>query len=89
MDPDAVLGVSGVGQGMAVLDGGGYRRRGRGSSGDEFGAFHCNQWRLVLRSCARVTHSSQISLGEDLLKIISPQRSAMSCNKVKRPVSQA
>jgi len=38
--------VSGVGRGMGVLDGGGNRQRGRGSFGGEFGAFHCNQWRL-------------------------------------------
>jgi len=28
---------------MGVLDGGGDRRRGRGSFGDEFWASHCNQ----------------------------------------------
>jgi len=32
--------VSGVGRGLGVLDGGGYCRRGRGSLGGEFGAFH-------------------------------------------------
>jgi len=36
--------VSGVGRGMNVLHGGGDRRR--GSSVGEFGAFHCNKWRL-------------------------------------------
>jgi len=35
--------VSGVGRGMGVLDEGGDCRRGRGSFGGEFGAFHCNQ----------------------------------------------
>jgi len=37
-----------VGRGMDVLDGGGDRRRGRGSLsfGGEFGASHCNQWGL-------------------------------------------
>ena len=36
--------VSGVGRGTGVLDGGGDRRRGRGSFGGEFWASHCNQW---------------------------------------------
>jgi len=36
--------VSGVGRGMSVLDGDGYRRRGRDSFEGEFGASHCNQW---------------------------------------------
>ena len=35
--------VSGVGQGMGVLDEGGDRRRRRVSFGGEFGAFDCNQ----------------------------------------------
>ena len=35
--------VSDVGRGMSVLDGGGYRRRGRGSFEGECGASHCNQ----------------------------------------------
>jgi len=35
--------VSGVGQGMGVLDGNSYRRRGRGNFGGEFGASHCDQ----------------------------------------------
>ena len=35
--------VSGVGRGMGVLDKGGYRRRGKGSFGGEFGASHSNQ----------------------------------------------
>jgi len=38
--------VSGVGRGMGVLDGGGDRRKGKGSFGGEFGASHCNQWGL-------------------------------------------
>jgi len=38
--------VSVVGRGMGVLDSGGDHRRGRGSSGSEFGASHCNQWGL-------------------------------------------
>ena len=41
MDADAFGMVSGVDRGMGVLNGGGYRRRGRGSFGDEFGASHC------------------------------------------------
>jgi len=46
--------VSGVGRGMGVLDGGGDRRRRRGSFGGEFGVSHCNQWGLccvVVRNC--------------------------------------
>jgi len=46
VDPDAVWMVIGFGRGMVVLDGDGYRRRGRGSFGVEFGAYHCNQWGL-------------------------------------------
>jgi len=38
--------VSGVCQGIGVIDDGGDRRTGRGSFGDEFGASHCNQWGL-------------------------------------------
>jgi len=38
--------VRGVGRGMGVFDGGGDRRRGKGSFGDEFGTSHCNQWGL-------------------------------------------
>ena len=38
--------VSGVGRWMSVLDGGGDRRRGRGSFGGEFESLHCNQWGL-------------------------------------------
>ena len=38
--------VRGVGRGTGVLDGGGDRRRGRGSFRDEFGASHCKQWGL-------------------------------------------
>ena len=38
--------VRGVGRGMGVLDGGGDRRRGKGSSGGKYGASHCNQWGL-------------------------------------------
>ena len=34
--------VSGVDRGMGVLDGGGYRRRGKDSFEIEFGASHCN-----------------------------------------------
>jgi len=36
--------VSGVGQGMGVLDGGVNYRRRRGRYGCEFGVSHCNQW---------------------------------------------
>jgi len=35
--------VSGVGQGMGVLDRDGDRRRRRGNLGVKCGAFHCNQ----------------------------------------------
>jgi len=38
--------VSGVSQGMGVLDMGGDRRRERGGFGSEFGTSHCNQWGL-------------------------------------------
>jgi len=39
--------VSGFGRGMGVLDGGGDRRRGRGSFGGKCGASHRNyQWEL-------------------------------------------
>ena len=38
--------MSGVGQGMSVLDFGGDRRKGRGSFRGEFGASHCKQWGL-------------------------------------------
>jgi len=38
--------LSGVGQGMVVLDGGGDRLMGRGSFGVEVWASHCNQWGL-------------------------------------------
>jgi len=47
--------VNGAGRVMGVLDGGGDRRRGRGSFGNEFGAFHCNQWELC---CVVVEHIS-------------------------------
>ena len=36
-----------VGEGMGVLDWGGYRQRGRGSFGGEFRAYHSNQWDVV------------------------------------------
>jgi len=45
--------VSGVSQEMGVLDGW-LSSKGKGSFGDEFGAFHCNQWGLccvVERKC--------------------------------------
>ena len=38
--------VSGVGRRLGVLDGGGDRRRGRGSFVGEFGVSRCNQWEL-------------------------------------------
>jgi len=38
--------VNGVGRGISALDGGGNCQRGKGSVGDEFGAFHYNQWGL-------------------------------------------
>ena len=34
----------------------------RGSFGSEFGASRCNQWGTLLCSCARATHSSQMTL---------------------------
>ena len=46
--------LSGVARGMGVLDGSGYRQRGRGSFGVEFWASHCNQWGhccVVERKC--------------------------------------
>jgi len=47
------LGVeSGVSRGMGVLDGSGYRRRGRSSFGSEVGASHCNRWDL----CCIITY---------------------------------
>jgi len=59
--------VSGVSRGMGVLDGGGDRRRGRGSFGDKFGASHSNQWELcgVIVSCCDGWRrgSPQITLG--------------------------
>jgi len=58
--------VSGVDRGMGVLDGGGDRRRRRGSFGGEFGASHCIQWGAFFRRCVTATHSFQITLGEDL-----------------------
>jgi len=54
MDPDGVGMVSGVSWCKGVLDGGGYRRRGRCSFGGEFGVSHCNQWGLcwvVVQKC--------------------------------------
>ena len=38
--------VSGVGQGMGVLDGGNYRQRKGQFFRDEVVASHCNQWGL-------------------------------------------
>ena len=38
--------LSTVGRGIDVLDGGGYRQRGRGSFGGEFWVSRCNQWGL-------------------------------------------
>jgi len=46
VDPDAVGMVGGVGLCIDVLDFDGDRRRVRGSFGDEFGAFHGNQWEV-------------------------------------------
>ena len=53
--------VSVVGRGKGVLDEGGNRRRGRGSSGGEFGT--CHPMGPLLHSCARATRSSQTTLG--------------------------
>jgi len=36
---------------------------GEGAVLGEFGLSHCNQWQTLLRSCAKATHSSQITLG--------------------------
>ena len=38
--------VSGIGQGMGVLDGGGDHQREWAVLGSEFGASHCDQWGL-------------------------------------------
>ena len=57
--------VSGVGRGIDVLDGDGYRRKGRGSFGANVGRPVVTIGTL-LHSCARATRSSQITLGEDL-----------------------
>jgi len=49
--------VSGVSQGMGVLDGGGDRRRGRGNFVDECGASHYSQWTLccvIVRNCVQI-----------------------------------
>jgi len=40
--------VSGVGRGMAVLDEGGDRQRGKGSFEGEFRASHYNQWECCI-----------------------------------------
>jgi len=48
---------------MVVLDRGGNRRRGRGSFEGEFGASHCNQWGLLLHSCAKMHEPIEMRLG--------------------------
>jgi len=63
--------VSGVSQGMGVLDGGGDRPSGRGSCGDTCGASNCNHWQLcdiviVCREGWRCS-SSQITTNTTIL----------------------
>jgi len=60
--------VSGVGRGMAVLDGGGDRRRESDSFGVNLGTSHCNN--TLLRSCTRATRFSQITLGGTCLCLV-------------------
>jgi len=50
----------GVLYGVAIVEGEGPEGA---ALGDEFGASHCNQMGTLLRSCARATRSSQITLG--------------------------
>ena len=47
MNTDTVGVVTGISRETGVLNGGDYWQRGRGSFEDEFGASHCNQWRLL------------------------------------------
>jgi len=51
--------VSGVGRGMGVLDGGGYRQKGSSSFWGEFEPSHCNQWGF----CCVVVQRSSCRLG--------------------------
>ena len=55
--------MSGVGHGMGVLDGGGYRRREMGSFWGEFGASHCNQWGLCCTVVWKRVKRSSCRLG--------------------------
>jgi len=68
--------VSGVTRGIGVLDGGGDRRRRRGSFGGEFGAAHCNQ--LGLGGDALFPNY----IGEDLFSL--DRFSAVSCLSARR-----
>ena len=62
--------VSRIGRGMDVLDGGGYRRRERGSFGGKFLACHCNQWGLC---CVAVRERRTLPklLWEDLFRFVA------------------
>jgi len=60
--------VSGVGRGIGVLDGSGDRRRERGSFGMNLGRLIVTNGDFVAYS-TRATRFSQITFGEDLLKL--------------------
>jgi len=55
--------VSEVGRGMGILDGDGYRQRGRGSFGAEFGASHCTNG-ILMCSCAEICEPIELSFRE-------------------------
>ena len=63
MNPDAIWDGE-WGQSRDGCIGGGDRRRGSSSFGGEFGASHCNQLGLFLRSCAEVGEPIELSFGE-------------------------
>jgi len=68
--------VSAVGRGTGVLDGGGDRRKGRGSFGGEFGASHCNQW----GTCDALFSN----YFEDLLHYVAESSPLLTCPSVLR-----
>ena len=78
--------MSGIGRGMGILDGGGDRRRGKGSFGGEFGASHCNQcdatlpkllWaRLVLMATHSVCRRKRLMPFRYISKILTHARVA-------------
>ena len=70
--------VSGVGQGMRVLDGGGDRQRGRGSFGGKRGPSLCNQWDCLREGRRR--GSSQITL----VFVVVSRRWTLSCRQLTR-----